>query len=319
MKKIIVCIALFCVTPLFAKPEQKISLDLQNARLIDALHMMAVQLHENWIINPAINAQVTLHLTQVAANKTLAVLLQSYNLVKVSLGDAWYITLRNDWMQRTQDNLKLSDAIEASAPLVTRVFQIHYAKAEDIARLLQERTDSFLSKRGHVHVDVRTNIICVQDVSERLNQVQQLINKTDIPVQQVLIETRLANVDSDFERDLGINFAVTQTDNPNKVFGKTPYSLLVAKLADGSLLDMQLIALENQGRAELISSPRLFTANQQTAAIESGEEIPYQEESSSGGTIVRFKKAVLSLKVTPQVLPNNKVLLQLQVNQDRPN
>jgi type IV pilus assembly protein PilQ len=171
-------------------------------------------------------------------------------------------------------------------------------------------------------------MICVQDLPKQIQDVRVLIKKMDIPVQQVLIEARLASVDSDFERELGVNFAV-QAPRINREEGLVPsvsdpisrnthFSLAVAKLADGSLLDVALSALENEGRGELISSPSLFTANQQTALIESGEEIPYQEVSASGATSVSFKKAVLSLKVTPQVLPGNKVLLQLQVNQDKP-
>jgi type IV pilus assembly protein PilQ len=147
-----------------------------------------------------------------------------------------------------------------------------------------------------------------------------------VPVQQILIEARLASVDDDYERELGVHFDLNQGGAEANVGLQTKlpkeqaksYSLAIAKLADGSLLDVKLTALENAGHAELISSPSLFTANQQTASIEAGEEIPYQQMSDSGGTAVVFKKAVVGLSVTPQILPGNKVLLQLKINQDRP-
>ncbi len=190
-------------------------------------------------------------------------------------------------------------------------------KAEDIGHVLQDSTSSLLSKRGHVRVDVRTNIICIQDTADHLAESDKVIKRLDVPVQQILIEARLASVDNAFERELGINFAVNAEGESAAPLAQH-YSLAVARLADGSQLDIQLAALENAGHGELISSPSLFTANQQTASIESGEEIPYQEKSLSGDTTIAFKKAVLSLKVTPQILPDNEVSLQLQVNQDRP-
>src|SRR5439155_694800 len=141
---------------------------------------------------------------------------------------------------------------------------------------------SLLSKRGYLQVDNRTNRICIQDIEENFRIINNLVKNTDIPVKQVLIEARLASVDNDFERQLGINFSVQTEDSLNKAGNL--YSLAVARLADASLLDVRLAALENTGHAELISSPSLFTADQQLASIESGEEIPYQEISRSGAT-----------------------------------
>lgn len=227
-------------------------------------------------------------------------------------------------MQRTQEELKLQNMLAETAPLVSRLWQIYYAKADDIARMLEDNKNTLISKRGHVRIDVRTNIVYVRDTEDRIREINHLVQRLDIPVRQVLIEAHLASVDSDFERELGLHFSVAQTnvrENEAPPFSalNTRYGLAVAKLADGSLLNVQLSALEREGRGELISSPSLFTANQQTASIEAGEEIPYQEMSDSGGTTVTFKKAVLSLKVTPQIMPENQVLLQLQVNQDKPN
>ncbi|MBV8802089.1 MAG: hypothetical protein JO131_03825 [Gammaproteobacteria bacterium] len=162
-------------------------------------------------------------------------------------------------------------------------------------------------------------MLYVQDIEDHIQSIDTLIKNLDIPVQQILIEAHLASIDSDYERELGLSFSSKQQNgDSSKPNESSQYHLAIIPLAKDSFLDVQLAALENEGHGELISSPSLFTANQQTASIESGEEIPYQEISKSGATAVAFKKAVLSLKVTPQIMPGNKILLQLQVNQDKP-
>ncbi len=307
---------------------EKLSLELHNVNLSDALHSIAKFLHFNIVLSPTLrNKNVSLHLENASASEALELLLVAQGLAKWRVGNIYFIAPQLELVKRKEAELKLQEIIHETAPLVTRVWQIHYAKAEDIARLLQDANYSLLSKRGHVRVDSRTNILCAQDTELQLYKIQNLIKHLDVPVRQVLIETRLASVDSDFERELGINFEVQQPENTQHENDKTlftagssvgRYSLAIAHLADGSLLDIKLSILEKEGHGELISSPSLFTANQQTASIEAGEEIPYQETSNGGGTTIAFKKAVLSLKVTPQIMPGNKVLLQLQINQDKP-
>lgn len=292
--------------------EPTISLDLQHVNLPDALRIIAKFLDKNIIISSSINGQVSLHLQNVPAQAAFDFLLNSQHLAKQLGNNIWLVVPRAELIQTEQEKVKLQEAVYETASLLIHVWQIHYAKADDIGRLIQDNNNSMLSKRGHVWVDSRTNSLCVQDIAERINDIQHLIKRLDIPVQQVLIAVRLANIDYDFERALGIHFSAASVPDP------AVYSLAVARLANGSLLDMQLSALEKAGHGELISNPRLFTANQQTAEIETGEEIPYQEISRSGATGVAFKKAVLSLQVTPQVMPGNQVLLQLQVNQDKP-
>lgn len=297
-----------------------ISLDMQNIRIQDALHILAKFLHENIVISPGITGTTSLHLNNMSKQEAFDYLLASHHLKKKKIGRVWMIQPYAEFMLHEEEERKLKTLLDETVSLTTHVWRIRYAKAEDIARLLQENNNSFLSKRGHVRVDERTNSVFVQDIKSHLIEVERMIKHLDVPVQQVVIEARLASIDNDYERELGINFGVKQQSDhsfPQASMGKR-YSLAIAKLADGSELDIQLAALEKEGHGELISSPSLFTANQQTASIEAGEEIPYQEVSESGGTAVAFKKAVLRLKVTPQILPENKVLLQLQVNQDRP-
>ncbi len=303
----------FYETPAATQP---ISIDLQNTNLTDAVRLIAKFLDINIILSPAITGTVTLHLHNATPAQAFDLLLTSHNLAKWPMGNVLFIAPREELIKRKMEEMKWQEVWNDASPLTIQTWQIKYAKAADIGHLIQDDHASFLSKRGHVRVDERTNTLCVQDSAERIEAIQQLIKLLDVPIQQIAIEARLASVDNDKEQDLGIQFALQSPSQES--FTPGHYSLAVARLADGSLLDVKLAALEKAGHAELISSPSLFTANQQPASIEAGEEVPYQEVSESGGTAVTFKKAVLSLTVTPQVLPKHQVLLQLQIHQDQP-
>ncbi|MBX3708580.1 MAG: type IV pilus secretin PilQ [Gammaproteobacteria bacterium] len=317
----------FFMTTTIQAENAGITLALHHVDLPDAIRMVAKFLKINVIISSSVKGVVTLNFSDAVPKDAMDILLSSHGLVKWKVGNIWLIAPQNELLKQKQDELKWREMKDAMLPLSTKIWKIKYAKAEDIVRIFQDEHAPWVSKRGRVRVDVRTNTICVQDIAERLDNIHHVIARLDVPVHQILIAARLVSVDSDFERELGIQFTTNSTTSENidgiqkKSIGQEMgrYSLAIAKLADGSLLDVKLIALENAGHAELISSPSLFTTNQQPASIEAGEEVPYQEVSEGGGTAVVFKKAVLGLKVTPQVLPNNNVLLQLQINQDRPN
>lgn len=310
-------IILLCFILVFTRQnlaEASLTIDMQQVSLQDALNILAKQLHQNIIISTDIpNKSVSVHLRDISHEEVFNLLLSTHHLTKYKIDHTWYIVPRAVLVKRQQDEFNLQTALDETAPLFTRVWQIHYAKSEDLIKVIQDNHYSLLSKRGSLRADQRTNCICAKDTVSHLAEIHQLITRLDIPIQQVLIETRLVTVDYDHEHELGINFGIKEWS-----YNASRYSLAVAKLADGSLLDVQLSALETEGHAQLISSPRLLTGNQQTASIEAGEEIPYQEVSSSGGTAIAFKKAVLSLKVTPQIMPNHKILLQLKINQDKP-
>lgn len=321
MWRFIVFLFFFCAN-LSAQP---ITLELQHAQLPEAIRLIARFLDINVIISPTVLGDATLNLHDAAPAEALDLLLVSHGLAKWREGNVWYIAPQAELIKRKEQELKWQAISLEAAPLQTKIWQIKYGNAKDIAGIIQDEHAALLSKRGKVRVDQRTNMICVQDVMVRLLDIDSLVRRLDVPVKQILIETRLASVDNDFERELGIDFSVkssapTVGQMTENISGSTPgrYSLAVARLADGSLLDIKLAALENAGHATLISSPSLFTANQRPASIEAGEEVPYQEVSESGGTAVTFKKAVLALRVLPQVLPGQRVMLQLQINQDRP-
>jgi type IV pilus assembly protein PilQ len=214
---------------------------------------------------------------------------------------------------------------------------------------LKDKTNSPLSARGTVSIDNSTNSLWIRDSVEQLNNISASIRELDKPIPQILIEARIVSIDQNMEKKLGAQFGSTQTQLANKLLrsqlknkvknsnidllqhltmdlpitgsvinGAASMGLRLMRLGQNSFLDLELSALENEGAAEVISAPHLITADQQTAFIEAGAEIPYQEKASSGGTNVIFKKAVLSLKVTPRIIPDGHIVLDLKVNQDQP-
>ncbi len=213
-------------------------------------------------------------------------------------------------------------------PLLTYLITLHYAKVADLAAVLQNKSSGLLSERGSVAFDTRTNQLWIKDTAEQMSGINQFLRAVDIPSKQVLIEARIVNVDEESAEELGLKFgtisesSVNESDQlnmdmPLKIEDVGHFTVAVARLGDHTLLDLELSALEREGRAKIISSPQLMAANRQLASIESGQEIPYQEKTVSGDTSVAFKKAVLSLKFTPEITPENKILLNLTVNQDK--
>jgi type IV pilus assembly protein PilQ len=215
--------------------------------------------------------------------------------------------------------------------------QINYAKAADIANLLKSGETTLMSDRGMATTDERTNTLLVQDTGAKLAEIRKLIARLDIPVRQVLIESRIVKANDDFARDIGVRFGFDNTEIVNSgnttvnyggglpgdfIFdfpivgaGTGAFGFNVAKLGSYTL-DLELSAMEIENKGEIISSPRVLTSNQKAAFIETGTEIPYQEASSSGATTTSFKKAVLRLEVTPQITPDDRIIMDLVINND---
>ena len=262
---------------------------------------------------------------------------------------------------RAREKLELESQrqIQELAPLRTEFMQVNYAKAADIAALIKADTNKLLSERGNVTVDERTNT-CRTDTGDKLTEIRKVIEALDIPVRQVLIESRIVVANEDFSKDLGVRFGYShlgnkKADTPD-AFGRFPFQSALGggvpgditqpgvttfntdgrenyivdlaaagaaanfKYAVGKIgsyfLQLELTALQAEGRGEVISSPHVITANQKEATIEAGTEIPFQQATSSGATAVQFKKAVLSLRVTPQITPDDRVILDLAVSRD---
>lgn len=299
--------------------ENSITMNVQNIQIREAIMLVAKLMDRNVVVSPAVNGVTSLYFNHAKPLQAFDLLLRAHNLEKIQNGDIYFVAPYDEILKRQQIELQLSELQQKKAPLITAIEQIKYGSAQKIADIVKGDHVGFISERGSIKVDKRTNTIAIQDISPHLLIIQKLIKRLDVPVKQISIEARIASVDSDCERELGIRFDAYSSEDAAQQKAQTGhYSIAVARLPDGSILDLKLSALERSGRAELISSPSLSTSNQEPASIEAGEEVPYQEVSESGGTAVTFKKAVLGLKVIPEVLPNDKVLLKLQINQDRP-
>ena len=263
---------------------------------------------------------------------------------------------------RETADLEAKQAITELEPLYSEFLQVNYAKAADLAQLIGASDGgALLSERGSVGIDDRTNTLLVQDTAERLQDIRRLVRTLDIPIRQVLIESRVVVVNDDYSRDLGVRLGFTGVNDTSdgliSVTGSgegsdtivnsaldnlnsngTPFPieapaltdrynvnvpienpagrLALAVLDSDYIVDLELTALQAENRGEIISTPRLITANQKEARIEQGVEIPYQEAASSGATTTQFKKAVLSLTVTPQITPDDNIIMDLLVSQD---
>ena len=329
---------------------KRISLNFQNIQVRAVLQLLAEFTGTNMVISDSVTGDITLRLNNIPWDQALNIIMTTRGLGKRKMGDILLIAPSRELSDREKMELQAQQAFKKLAPLRAELLQINYAKAADIAVLLKDKNNSLLSERGTVSVDARTNTIWIQDTTSQIEEVKELVKQLDIPVKQVLIEARVVIVNKDFEQDIGIRFGVSRPthlsgtlEGANELANNVPppevpipqrlnvdlaalpavgnpatLGIALAKLGDGILLDLELSALESEGQGEVISSPRLITANQQAALIEAGEEIPYQEATSSGATAVSFKKAVLSLKVTPQITPDSKIILDLTVNQDTP-
>lgn len=198
---------------------------------------------------------------------------------------------------------------------------IHYADAGDLSQSLNNRQLDLLSPIGKVYADTRSNQLYIKDDPSHFQKIQQYIQKMDVPLPQILISAKIISVDDNYIHDLG---AIFKTENiakhtpPN--FGVSEANVInfpILSFSNSSLLNLQIRALEEEGHASVLSRPEIITLNRQAGIIESGDEIPYQESTSSGATSVTFKKAVLKLNVKPTILPQKSLLLNVQINQDK--
>ncbi|OGV77213.1 MAG: secretin [Methylotenera sp. RIFCSPLOWO2_02_FULL_45_14] len=357
---------------------EKLSLNFQNIEVRSVLQVIADFTGLNIITSDTVTGNLTLRLKDVPWDQALEIILQSKGLDKRKNGNVILVAPADEIAAKEKQAFESQQQIDDVEPMKTEVFTLNYMKAESLKDILSDPKQKLLSKRGSAVLDPRTNTVFVQDTAKYLEQVQAIINKTDVAVKQVMIESRLVIADDKYSKALGAKFGVTQTGSPGRTFstvsgsmgnrptaytpatGTIPASytqgthngaiqtavtggavttssdglpdlmsnLPVAKafgsfayslfhLPAGLLLNMELTAMESDKRGKIVSSPRVTTANQHKAKIAAGTEIPYLQASSSGATNVAFKAAVLSLEVTPQITPDDKIIMDIDVKKDR--
>nr|WP_146456915.1 type IV pilus secretin PilQ family protein [Vibrio splendidus] len=337
------------------KEGKLISINFQDIPVRNVLQLIADYNDFNLVVSDSVAGNLTLRLDGVPWQQVLDIILQVKGLDKRVDGNVILVAPKAELDLREQQALEKSRLEEELGELKSEIIKINFAKATDIADMIGgEGAVSMLSDRGSITIDERTNSLLIRELEENIAVIRGIIESLDIPVKQVQIEARIVTVTEGNLDELGVRWGVSSTNGSFKVGGSiegnhpsqiTPYddnggnsaiddflnvnlgatspnassiAFQVAKLGSDTLLDLELSALQQESKAEIISSPRLITTNKKPAYIEQGTEIPYLESSSSGATSVAFKKAVLSLKVTPQITPDNRLVLDLSVTQDRP-
>ncbi len=346
---------------------EKLSLNFQNVEVRAVLQVIADFTGLNIITSDTVGGNLTLRLKDVPWDQALDIILQSKGLDMRKVGNVVWIAPRDELATREKLALEAQQQIVDLEPTRTESFQLNYQKGADFQKLLADPNQRILSKRGSAVVDARTNTVFVQDTPTRLEEVRKLLRKVDVPVRQVMIESRIVEATDTFGRNLGVRLGLhdlTGTGNaigsqngvklravpggtltpdvashtgqldttPPPAFedslsvnlpvpglaGAGPGVFSVALFREGSakFLNLELTALQADGKGKIISSPRVITADQVEATIEQGTEIPYQQATSSGATSVSFKKATLSLKVKPQITPDDNVIMNLNVHKD---
>lgn len=335
---------------------EKLSLNFQDIEVRSVLQLLADFTDLNIVVSDTVQGKLTLRLKNTPWDQALDIILQTKALDKRQSGGVIMVAPAEEIATRERIELEgIRQKIEL-APIRTEFFQANYAKASELAELLKtDEGGGMLTDRGSVTVDDRTNTLLISDTADQLAEIRALVHRLDIPIRQVLIESRIVIATDDFNRDIGVRWGVNRnTANPggledpdggfalsgssdgltnllnndelsapgrwnvnlgaNNAAGSLGVAL--AKLPFGTLLELELSAMQAEGIGEVISSPRVITANQREAYIEQGVEIPYLEASSGGGATVSFRKAVLALKVTPQITPDDRIIMDLTINKD---
>ncbi|MDH5571164.1 MAG: type IV pilus secretin PilQ [Gammaproteobacteria bacterium] len=336
----------------FGYTGERLSLNFQNIEVRAVLQLLADFTGINMVTSDTVSGNLTLRLKNVPWDQALDIVLKTKGLSKRQTGNVMLVAPAEEITAREKLELEANKQIEELAPLESETIQINYAKAEALAKIFETKGTSLLSSRGSVAIDERTNKILVQDTAANIEAILSMVGELDIPVRQVLIESRIVLATTNFKSELGVRFGVnrkyTNSDGQSKYLSGSlagtgnlfndedlaapgrwnvnlPSSsaagsigLAMARLPFGTLLELELSAAQLEGQSETVSSPRVITSNQQEAVITAGKEIPYEEKTASGATSISFKKAVLELRVTPQITPDGRIIMELDVRKDNP-
>lgn len=357
-----------------------VSLTFQDIDVRSVLQILADENDFNLVVSDAVSGNVTLHLEEVPWDQALDLVLQSRNLDRRMVGNVLYVAPSSEIAAQQQLALEASRQAEELEPLHTEYLQVNYADAGNILSLLtgsesgsspedvaqegggdgepvagdqEERSRGILSGRGTATVDRRTNIIIIRDVPSKLEEVRELLSRLDVPVRQVLIEARIVNVSTDFERDIGVRWGAAGRANGDSGvnFGgsletaaeqgtsasdgvsvsfpdalavdlgaetEDASSFAIGFARNSSLIELELSALESSGNGEVIARPKVTTQDKVMANIRSGVRVPFQSQAggTAGGSITEFVDAVLELEVTPQITPDGRIIMELNIHQD---
>ncbi len=340
---------------------ERLSLNFQDIEVRAVLQLLADFTGLNMVVSDTVDGRITLRLKNVPWDQAMDIILKTKGLSMRRNDNVVLVAPTEEIASREKLELESQQQILELAPLRSELIQVNYAKAADFAALLKSTDNKLISERGSVSIDERTNTLLVQDTAAKLSEIRALVSELDIPVRQVLIESRIVIANNDFARDLGVKLGfgargTNSSGHTGVVGGGLPGDLdgsaigspgveipagtgnqgllvnLPQTLAAGSggavnlllgkvgsyLLRLELSAMQQEGKGEIVSSPRVITSDQNEATIKQGVQIPYQEATSSGATSVSFKDAVLELTVTPHITPDDRIIMDLLVKKDNP-
>tara|TARA_B110000261_G_scaffold50104_1_gene59259 strand:+ start:825 stop:2561 length:1737 start_codon:yes stop_codon:yes gene_type:complete len=336
-----------------------LDLNFQDIEVRDVLELIADFKSLNLVASDSVQGTITLNLNKVPWDQALDIIMRSKGLDMRKQGNILLIAPIEEIAEREQKEIESKKKLEELAPLETYVARVKYAEAKEIYKFFnapraqangsgqqragggggQGSTFSILSERGSAIVDERTNTIILTDIGNKIDEFKRLLARIDIPVKQVLIEARIVKAESDFRKELGASWGLAGSDQVDFSLGNSTSGTLqgilatdlgisdpgaafsLSYLSNNLLIDLELSALESGGFGEIVSQPKVLTADKKKASIKSGVEIPYQAVTNNGdaaGAVVetQFKEAVLQLEVTPQITPDNRVIMDILVKQD---
>lgn len=330
---------------------KRVSLDFQNVDIRTILQILSKEANTNIVASDSVQGKMTLTLKDVPWDQALELVLDTYDLVKVQHGNIIRISPREEVAKRFEQQLEEEKKKNELEPILSRTFQLKYKNVDEFKDILKlgEGTgrgdrNSILSARGSALIDPSTNTLIVNDIAGVIKKFEKLIEELDVPAQQVMVEARIVEAAEGVSRDLGVKFgyarrgatawgtdldsaiknrnaALTNTTtflgaNVNLPVSSATNSIaLVRSIASGAL-GLEVAAMEEQNRSKVISNPRVLTQDRKEAEIRQGVQIPYQTKDKDGKTETSFKDAVLSLKVTPRITPDSKIILDVIINKD---
>ncbi|GHE22297.1 fimbrial assembly protein PilQ [Halomonas urumqiensis] len=321
---------------------ERITLNFQDIEVRSVLAIIADFTGLNLVASDSVTGRVTLNLEDVPWDQALDLVLQSHGLASRQEGNVIVVAPAAELANIERQELEAREQMDVLAPLTSEYIQVRYAKADDLATLLRGGEGfGLLTDRGRVAVDQRTNTLLIQDTAEQIDNIIQTLDRLDVAVRQVQIEARIVIASDSATRELGVNWGVSSPASSrfdlsgasdgspvsglgglavdlgtgaDRTGGMTSFAF--GYLSGDVLLDLELRAMESEGRSHTISQPRVITANQRTAVIKQGQERAYREASASGASAVEFKEAVLSLEVTPQITPDNRIIMDVAITND---
>jgi len=336
----------------FAYSGEKLSLNFQDIDVRSVLQLIADFTDLNLVASDTVSGNITLRLQNVPWDQALDLVLKTKGLDKRKVGNVLLVAPADEIAARERQELEAQKQIAELAPLRRELIQVNYAKASDMAKLFQSVTsaDGAVDERGSVTVDDRTNSIIAYQTQDRLDELRRIVAQLDVAVRQVMIEARIVEAGVDYDKALGVNWRGASVGDNSYViggrggdragapgFGQNPGAqnptpslgnfvdmgaagatsgFGIGFITDNAILDLELSAMEKTGNGEVVSQPKVVTSDKETAKILKGTEIPYQEASSSGASTTSFKEASLSLEVTPQITPDNRIIMEVKVTKD---